>query len=229
MRNYRAIVWGVMTALLLILNGCGSINPWMKADKLFKENKYAEAAEAYAQASERYPERRELVFNRGAALHMAQDCDRAIKVFQTLAKEARSELQEKCEYNTGNGYLRKGDKEKAIEHYKRALYLRHDDLNAKWNLELAQRQPQQKQQEDKQDEQQQDQPDKDEDDKQQQAGQEQQDQQQDRQPTPKQDGQLSKKEAERLLRALAEEDKELQKQMRKPKEPITTPPRGKDW
>ena len=226
MRNCRAIVWGVTTVLLLGLSGCGSINPWIKADKLFKENKYAEAAETYAEAAERYPERPELIFNRGAALHMAQDYDRATEAFQTLAKEAGSELQEKCEYNTGNGYLRKGDKEKAIEHYKRALYLKHDDLNAKWNLELAQRQQQQEQQEDKQDEQQQD---KDQEDKQQQAEQEQQDQQRDRQPAPKPDGQLSKKEAERLLRALAEEDKELQKEMRKPKEPIRMPPHGKDW
>ncbi len=229
MRNCRAIAWSVTTVLLLVLSGCGSINPWIKADKLFKENKYGEAADAYAQATERYAERREPVFNRGAALHMAQDYDRAIKAFQALAKEAGSELQEKCEYNTGNGYLRKDDKDKAIEHYKRALYLKHDDVNAKWNLELAQRQQQQEQQEDKQDEQQQEQQDKDQEDKQQQAEQEQQDQQLERQPAPKQDGQLSKKEAERLLRALAEEDKELQKEMRKPKEPITRPPRGKDW
>jgi len=222
LRNCKSSVWGVAAVLLLALSGCSSTNPWTRADKLFKESKYAEAAQAYAEAAERYPQRRELVFNRGAALHMAQDYDGGIKVFQGLAKEAGSDLQEKCEYNSGNGYLGKGDRDKAIEHYKRALYLKPDDVNAKWNLELAQRQQQQQQQQQKQDRQQQEQQDKQQQQQQEQARKQ-------PQQAPQQPRELSQKEAERLLRALAEEDKELQKEMRKPKTPITAAPHGKDW
>lgn len=208
------------------LGGCANTNPWMQADKLFKDAEYAEAADAYAKAAEKYPQRRELVFNRGAALHMSKDFIGARKVFQALAKEADTQLQEKCEYNTGNAYLREAENQKAITHYKRALYLKPDDINAKWNLELAQRrQQQQKQQQQNQQDQ-----DKDKEQKKQEEQQkEQPPQAKQKKPRPKpQAGQLSKKEAERLLRALAEQDKQLQKQLRKPDEPLAAPS-DKDW
>lgn len=251
----------LMAALLLIpLCGCGSSNAWMQADKLFKEKKYAEAAEAYAEVAKKYPKRKESAFNRAAALFMAQDYDGAIRAFQALGKEVPPDLHEKCEFNTGNGYLGKSEKEKAIEHYKLALYLDHTDLNAKWNLELMQRKQQQEQQQQgksedkgkKDDEKQQDQQKKNqqksqdqkqpEQDKQDQQKNEKEqpkdDQQQDKQnanaqqkPQPKpRDGEISKKDAERLLRALSAEDKELQKQLRKPQDDTYSgAPRGKDW
>jgi len=229
-RLKRGIMGLVPGLLVLSFTGCTGVNPWMQADMLFKEKKYPEAADAYAKAAEKYPQRREPVFNRGASLHMSQDYDRAIKTFQTLAREASDELQQRSEYNTGNGYLCKGEAKDAIEHYKRALYLKSDDMNAKWNLELAQRKQQQQQQ--KQNQQQGKQKDQQQQKSKQDKKQSQKDQQQAKprqQQVPKQNGQLSKKEAERLLSALAGQDKELQKQLRQPHAPIQRPAYGKDW
>jgi hypothetical protein len=249
---------------VLLIIGCGVRNEWTEADRLFKEKDYAAAAEAYAKAAEKFPERRELQFNVACARHANEEFDDAIKRFQTLAKETSGELQQKSEYNTGNGYLRSQDREKAIEHYKRALYLDHTDMDAKWNLELAmsrqQQQDQQQNQDNKQDkdqdekqqqekdekdnqqdQQQQDQQQQERDEKQQdendqqqqnQADEKQQDekdqQQQDQQRQP-QVGEMSQKDAERLLSGLSEEDKKLQKALRKPEDTVRQPPRGKDW
>ncbi len=225
----RVVVGLSLVSIVIAVGGCATTNAWMQADKLFKDGEYAEAADAYAKAAEKYPQRRELVFNRGAALHMNEDFIGARKVFGALAREADTQLQEKCEYNTGNGYLREGESEKAITHYKRALYLDPADINAKWNLELAQGRQQQKQD---QEQQQQDQKRNQNEEKDNQQKKEQQKQppeakQQEPEPKP-QSGELSKKEAERLLRALAEQDKQLQKQLRKPDEPVAAP-HDRDW
>lgn len=236
MRGSRAgAAVAVSILLAAVLSGCKVSNPWTKADRLFKEEKYAEAAEAYSEAMEKHPGRTEPLFNRGAAQYMAEQLDASIETFQDVARGVGGDLQQRAEFNTGNSYLHKGDNQKAIEHYKRALYLRADDINAKWNLELAQRKPQQKQQ------QQQQKPDDEQQDEKQEPKQNQQDEQDKAQPEQPQgpqlrDGrpqpderELSQKEAERLLRALAEQDRELQKSLRKPTEPVRVTPNGKDW
>jgi Ca-activated chloride channel homolog len=241
----RVVVGLFLVSIVIAVGGCATTNAWMQADKLFKDGEYAEAADAYAKAAEKYPQRRELVFNRGAALHMNEDFIGARKVFGALAREADTELQEKCEYNTGNGYLREGENEKAITHYKRALYLDPADINAKWNLELAQGRQQQKQDQEQQQKQDQEQQQKQDQEQQQQDQKRNQNEEKDNQqkkeqqkqppeakqqePEPKpQSGELSEKEAERLLRALAEQDKQLQKQLRKPDEPAAAP-HDRDW
>jgi len=238
LRRINLCVFCALACVIIALSGCGRTNQWMQADKLFKAKKYQEAAAAYAEATEKLPHRPELRFNRGSALYMAKEYDTSIKIFQDLAKEGNSEFNEKSEYNTGNAYLAKQKSEKAIEHYKRALYLQHDDLNAKWNLEMAQRQQKEQQNKNKN---KQDQQKKDEQKKKQQQnqgkqqenqtkkGQDKQAHQEQQQVNEKKARGLSKEEAQRLLRALSEHDKELQKELRKPKGPITSAPHGKDW
>jgi|LSQX01.2.fsa_nt_gb Ca-activated chloride channel family protein len=232
----------ILLFLILLLNGCSASNPWLKADHLFKQEKYGEAADAYRLAAESNPSCPELAFNRGTAQYMAEQMLDAINTFQDVAKYSGDELQERAEFNTGNAYLRQGENEKAIEFYKRALYLKPDDINAKWNLELAQKHQQQRDQQ--QGQQQQDQPEqKSQDDKQDSGdGQEPpqhsenqppipeqgQPEQQRQQPQPDEQ-ELSQKEAERLLKALSQQDRDLQKELRKPTEPQRTIPFDKDW
>ncbi|HCU34430.1 MAG TPA: hypothetical protein DGT21_02985 [Armatimonadetes bacterium] len=245
-RSLPVVAFCVFIALL---TGCGLRNEWTEADKLFRAKKYAEAADGYASAAKQHPERRELEFNAACAQYAAGQLDEAIRRFQKLARETTGQLQQKSEYNTGNGYLQQGKADEALEHYKRALYLQPDDIDAKWNLELAQRRQQrqqQQQQQDKDDKKQQDKKDQ-----QQEKNQQKDDQQGEQEQKPQQDeqdqqqgkdqgrdeqqrpqptaGEMSKKDAERLLSGLSEEDKQLQKALRKPKEPTRSTPHGKDW
>lgn len=222
--------------LVVLLGGCTARNPWMKGDQLFKQKQYAEAAEAYSQAAEKYTGRSEPHFNRGTAQYMAEQSQDAISTFQDVARRTSGGLQERSEFNTGNTYLGQGDSEKAIEHYKRTLYLNPGDVNAKWNLELAQQQQQQQQHEQGQEEQKQqeqkpdDKQDSDEREKPQEQPQPQEDRPDDADQQPQRDQQeLTQKEAERLLKALSQQDRDLQKELRKPPEPMRTIPFDKDW
>lgn len=244
----RSLLFVAPCILITLLTGCGLRNEWTEADKLFRAKKYSEAADAYATAAKQHPDRRELEFNAACAQYAAGQIDEAIKRFQKLARETTGQLQQKSEYNTGNGYLQQGKSDEAIEHYKRALYLQADDIDAKWNLELAQQQQQQQQkQQDKDDKKQQEKKDQQQDKNQQKDQQQDQQDEQDQQPQQNQQdqqqdqgqddqqrpqppkGEMSQKDAERLLSGLSEEDEQLQKALRKPKEPIHSMPHGKDW
>jgi Ca-activated chloride channel family protein len=218
---------------IVLLGGCTARNPWMKGDQLFKQKQYAEAADAYNQAAEKYTGRSEPHFNRGTAQYMAEQSQDAISTFQDVARRTSGDLQERSEFNTGNAYLGQGDSEKAIEHYKRTLYLNPGDVNAKWNLELAQQQQQQHEQgqeEQKQQEQKPDDDKQDSDEREKPQEQPQEDRPGDADQQPQRDQQeLTQKEAERLLKALSQQDRDLQKELRKPPEPVRTIPFDKDW
>lgn len=251
-RLLRAAAALFILCAIAMTGGCGPTGAWMKADGLFKSEKYKQAAGAYTEAAKQYPDRPELVFNAGASQYMAEDFEQARRTFQKVARDASVELKEKAEFNTGNTCMAQQETEAAVEHYKRALYLKPDDKRAKWNLEMAQRkqkqkrQKQQKQQNDKKqkknDQQKQDRGEKNKKDQdrpkrkeksqneqqeeKEKQGQKQRQTQQERQ---KQKRKLSEEEARRLLRAMAEEDKKLQKRLRKPKYRSRTAPAGKDW
>ncbi|MFO7945239.1 MAG: tetratricopeptide repeat protein [Armatimonadota bacterium] len=238
---------------LVTLCGCGATNAWMKADGLFKAQKFDEAAQAYADAAKHNPGRHELLFNRGVAQYMAGDIEGAMQSFEKVAKQASSELKEKAEFNIGNSYVAKKEREKALQQYRRTLYLNSDNMRAKWNLEMLQRQQQDQQpQQDDQKEKKEDQKDQ-EDQKQkkdteqdqqekqkqqqdeeqqqeQQADEKQKNQQQKRDETPQErPRELSKEQAERLLQALSEQDKELQESLRKPRYKVKPAPGDRDW
>lgn len=252
LKSFRLFLAACAVCAMLAASGCGPTNAWMKADGLFKSEKYEEAAAAYTETAKKYPGRTELVFNSGTARYMAKDYEEARRTFQKVARDAAGDLKEKAEYNTGNTCMAQQETDAAIEHYKRALYLKPDDMNAKWNLEMAQRKNrQQKKQKQQNQQDEKDKQDKDEEQKQQEQQQKQQNQQeqdkekqeqqqqeqdkekqqqkQAQQDRQKQKKQLSEEEARRLLRAMAEEDKKLQKRLRQPKYRSRTAPAGKDW
>ncbi|MFP3903589.1 MAG: tetratricopeptide repeat protein [Armatimonadota bacterium] len=249
----RAVLAVTALCILATLCGCRATNAWMQADNLYKAKKFEEAAQTYADAAKHTPQRRELVFNRGVSQFMAEDFDGALQSFQKTARDGSSELKEKAEFNTGNTYVAQENTEKALEHYRRTLYLNSDNMRAKWNLEMLQRQEQQQQQ--KQQPPQKDQENKEDEQKQQKdESKDQQQQEKQKQEQEEEQGQheqqsdkdrraqqeteearserpkeLSKEQAERLLQALAEEDKELQKSLRKPEYRVKPPPGDKDW
>ena len=109
-------------------------------------------------------------------------------------------------YDAGNAYYRQGKLDQAMEKYKQALRLNPADVDAKHNLELSKKL-------DKQQKEQQKKNGKPKDDK------------SDQKPQPK-PGEMSKEDAQRLLEAMAQEEKSAKEKAGKQK---PEPPTGEDW
>lgn len=191
---------------------------WRQADRAFRHKQYDRAEKLYDQARQQQPEEWRLAFNTAVAQAANKQYDVAAKGFEKIAGSGAQELRPAAEYNAGNCYLAQQKNEQAIEHYKRALYLNPDDLNAKWNLELAKRQQKQQQQQQQQQQQKQNQNQKKQDQQKQ--------QQQQQQP---QDRKMDKDEARRLLQSLSQADRDLQKKMSKQRQQRGGARPTKDW
>lgn len=223
-KQYRTVVRTACLLLLLlalpVLWGFtfpGSVQrTWRQADRAFNRKQYAEAEKLYGKARTEHPQEWRLLYNTAVAQAGNKSFDKAIENLQKVAANGPQELREAAEFNTGNCYLAQQKPKEAIEHYKRALYLKPDDMNAKWNLELAKRQQQQqqKQQQQQQKQQQKQKPKPDE---------------QRQKPQPQQK-KMDKEQAQRLLQSLSQADKDLQKKLSKYRNQPTSDNRPtRDW
>jgi len=229
--NTRRRPAAVLAALACVLLLTGFTMPgavqrlWRKADRAVKAKDYAGAVGLYEQAQKLQPREWALRYNAATAAAMGKDYNRALPGLETVAREGDDQLREPAEFNAGNALLEQGKAAEAIEHYKRALYLRPDDINAKWNLELAKRKQQQQKQQQKQDKQGQ----KKQQDRKQQPNQPPKQNPKDQQGKQgQQPRQMSQEEARRLLQSLSQQDRDLQKQMRRARPTRESHP-DKDW
>lgn len=227
-RGWWLLVVVALTPLLVGFAFPGSMQKlWRQADRAYKRQQFPEAARLYGEAGTQQPQEWALKYNQAVAAAQAQQYDAAVGGLQQVAKEGPAELRAAAEYNTGNAYLAQKENEKAIEHYKRALYLRPEDMNAKWNLELARRKQQQQQQQQEKQQQQKQQQQKQKQDKQQQQQPKPQDKPQDK-PPPQPN--MQKEEAQRLLQSLGQQDRDLQKRLQQQRyrkgDPVQP---SKDW
>lgn len=208
--------------------------------ELYKMDKYEEALSDFRDAQLDLPDSPELNHNIGISLYKQKRYDKATEEFVKGLQYAKDPLVEsKLYYNIGNCFFKQDSLLQSIQLYKKALELNPDDQDAKYNLELArallkelsekQEQPQQQQQQqqdqeeqqNQNQEQQQQQQDQEQEQEEQQAQQQQGDEDQDEedkeeqgQPQP-QEKEISKEEAERILNALKDEDKEMQEEKMK--------------
>jgi len=202
---------------------------------LYKEQKFADAEVNFKKGVEKNPESFEAKFNLGDAYYKQQRYDEAIKTFQSSFVNAKNDEEKaKIYHNIGNSLLKSQKIKESIGAYKEALKLNPNDQETKYNLSYALDQlknPDQNQQQkdenkdQNKDQQQQDQQNQD----QQQQEQQKQDQQKQEQQQSQQqkEQELTKQEAENILNALKENEKDLQKQLRKIKgQKIKT---EKDW
>ena len=203
--------------------------------KLYNEQKFSDAEVNFKKGVENAPENFEAKFNLGDAYYQQQRYDEAMKSYQSAMVDAKNDVDKsKIYYNVGNSLLKSQKLKESIGAYKEALKLNPNDQEAKYNLSYAlnqlknpnqdqqknqdQNKDQNKDQKDQQDQNQQNQD-------QQKQDQKKQDQQQQSQEQKEQE--LTKKEAEKILNALKENEKDLQKQLRKVKgQKVKT---EKDW
>jgi len=205
----------------------------------YKEQKFADAEVNFKKGTEKSPESFEAKFNLGDAYYKQQRYDEAIKSFQSAFVNARSDEEKaKIFHNVGNSLLKSQKVKESVGAYKEALKLNPNDQETKYNLSYAlnmlknqnqnQQNQNQDQNKDQQDQNQQNQDQQKQDQQKQDQQQQNQNQQQQQQQSEEQKEQeLTKQEAEKILEALKNNEKDLQKQLRKIKgQRVKT---EKDW
>ncbi len=191
---------------------------------LYKDQKFADAEAEYRKSLEKDNQVMQGYFDLGDALYKQQRYDEAIQNYQNaLTKTTSPKVQAQLHHNVGNVHLEQKNYQEGINDYKRSLKLNPDDEETRYNLAYAeemlkkqqqqQKQPQNKQNKndkDKNKDQQQKQQDKDKQDQQKQNQQQNQQKQQ-----QQQEKQMSRADAERILDALKNDEKNVQKQLHK--------------
>lgn len=222
-----------------------------KGNKLYEDSLYIKAEENYLKAIDLNSSSAEAMFNLGNAYIAQQKGQEALKQFQNAAtlfevekerlmhdeKATEKELND-CKENLARTYHNAGvlfhsnsDYQNAIAAYKEALRNNPADHETRYNLihaleQLKQQQEQQQNEENQQDNQEQQQ---EQQQQEQQNEQEQQQQEQQQQQQQQQEELMSKENAEQLLDAAMQDEKELQERVMKQ---MQVQPRGeldKDW
>lgn len=207
-----------------------------KGNESFQQKDYKKALEYYHGAETDLPESLELEYNMAGALYEQGKYEEAVDKYTRALNTDNIALEAQTHYNLGNTYTQMGDYQNAIMAYQRALEINPNDLDAKFNLELArkllkeqikpeqqqqdgqQKQPQQQPQEDQNAQQEQPEPDQRPQD---------QNAPQDQQPQQMDDKEVSKEDAERILNALRDDEQDLQKKIKR--EVKVGEYTGKDW
>jgi Ca-activated chloride channel homolog len=191
---------------------------------LYKEKKFADAEVNFKKGTEKSPESFEAKFNLGDAYYKQERYEDAIKSFQSALVNTRNDQERaKIFHNVGNSLLKSQKIKESIGAYKEALKLNPNDKETKYNLSYAlnqlknpdQNQQQNNQNKDENKDQQQDKQNQDQQQQDQQKQDQQKQEQQQQQSQEQKEQELTKKEAENILNALKENEKDLQKQLRK--------------
>jgi Ca-activated chloride channel family protein len=203
-------------------------------NRSYKENNFTDAEVNYRKALEKNKEFSQGPFNLGDALYKQGRYGEAAEQYR-IASTRNNDVGTKSQayHNLGNAMLKEKKLPESIAAYKEALKLSPKDIDTKYNLEYAkallkkeqqqqqqnknqqkddkQKQDKQKQNESKQKDQQQ----KDQQKQEQQNKEQQQDKQKDQLQAQQKKQQLSKEDAARILEALKNEEKDVQKKLHK--------------
>ncbi len=211
-------------------------------NEAYTNKRFKEAEEQYRTALEKDKNLSESGFNLGDSFYKQGKYDDAASQFRSLAENAKTpkDMRAQSYHNLGNSFLKSQKLAESVDAYKNALRLNPNDDDTRHNLAyakqlLAQKQEQQKQQQNNQNQdqqkQQEQQKQEQEQDKNQDKNQQNQQPNQPQQNNNPQQGQpqpkLSKADAERILEALNNEERNVQKKLVKRK--ATGVVIEKDW
>ena len=207
-------------SLLLLLGACARQTSNAAAAKAYHGKQYAHAAAMYRRMINEGDRTAPTLYNYGTSLLAADSLTAAAEALERAAETRDAELRYRALFNLGLAHLVRGlalptqqadePLDAALAAYKKVLLLRSDDLDAKWNYELALRKKQQggggggggsgQSNESPSPESQ----------------------------APRPSGGLGERQAEQLLGSAAREERDVQaKRQRQSK--VEPPPGGKDW
>jgi Ca-activated chloride channel family protein len=225
--------------------------------KAYMDEEYNEAEIGFRKAEDANKESYIAKYNTSAALYQQENMEESGKRFTELMAEAPDDTEEaKLLHNLGNVLLNGQKYQEAADAYKKSMRLKPDDEDTRYNLAYAleklrdqQQQEQQNQdqnQENKDQDQDQENKDQDQQENEENKDQEKEDQQsedqeqqqqkeqenQDLQEQQQQEGQkqeLNKEEAERLLNAILQKEKDVKEKVDLQKAKATKIKTDKDW
>ena len=229
--------------LLVVISAFGQNERKVIRDgvRAYEEGEYAKAEVQFRKAENINQESYEADFNTGAALYGQEKYEETVKQYESLLAQADdAEKAAQIWHNIGNSLLEDQQYEPSIEAYKNSLRKDPADEDTRYNLAYAkqklkeQQQQQQDQDQDKNQDKNQDQQEQDKNEDQQEPEQEQdknedqQDQQdqQEQQPAPRE---ISKEDAERMLKAIQQQEKDVKEKVDKKKAAAAKVKTEKDW
>jgi len=195
----------------------------------YEKNKFSEAEISFRKALDKNQDSYAAEYNIGNSLYKQNKYKEATEQFDDLRKkEPGNEGLADLYHNIGNSFLEQQQYDKSIEAYKNSLRLRPTDEETRYNLAYAmlklkeqeQNQDKKNEQENKDQDQQQDQNKKEENKENQEQEQQQQQQQQDN---------LTKQEAEQILQAIQNQEKQVQEKVDLKKARAAKISNQKDW
>jgi Ca-activated chloride channel homolog len=222
----------ITLVLLIALNTTASGQAEKKfvrqGNRAYDKKKFADSEISYRKAADKNKNYPDAVFNAGDALYRQNKFEEAGKQFmQNASMNEDKDKKSAAMFNLGNSMLKANKLQESIEAYKNSLKLNPGNNEAKYNLAYAQDQLKKQQDQKNQQQQQQNKDNKDQDKdknkqdqkKDQQNKQDQNKENKDNQnekqkPDQQQQQTMSKDDAERLLNALANEEKKVQEKVK---------------
>ena len=197
-----------------------------KGNDAYNKKEYDVAAETYKMVTDKDPANEKAQYNLGNALYKNGNPDEALKAYNEAIKIGKSKNDQSATwYNKGVSLQNNKKLPECIDAYKNALRLNPSDEEARFNLQKAlQQQQKEQQQKDKNDK---DKKKPKDDPKQKDKQKQQEEKDKNEQPKP-QPSKMTQKEAEEKLKALLQQEKNLQNKLRKVDAASPNKPE-KDW
>jgi tetratricopeptide (TPR) repeat protein len=249
MKKKSGLVW-IILLMVLPLFGQNERKAIRNGVRAYEEGNYPEAEVEFRKAQSIDEESFEAEFNTGTALYGQEKYDETVKQYQSLLSRTEdTEKEAKIWHNIGNSLLEAQQYAPSIEAYKNSLRKNPGDDDTRYNLayakkklkeqqqqkqESGQNQENQQEKEQNEDQQQGDQQEQDQNRDQQQGDQQEQDQNRDQQQEDPQEQQrtpmeISREDAERMLKAIQQQEKEVKEQVDKKKAAAAKTKTEKDW
>lgn len=221
--------------------------------KNYMDGNFNEAEVEFRKAEEAAKDPYIARYNTSAALYQQNKLEESGKKFtQLMAETADPSEQAKLLHNLGNVLVEGQKYQEAVEAYKKSLKLNPSDDDTRYNLAYAmeklrdqqqqqqdqqdkdqenqdQQQNEQQQQEGEKDQEQQEQQQQEQEEQQQQQGEQQEQQEQQDQKEQQQMQELSQEEAERLLQAILQKEKDVKEKVDEQKAKAAKIKTDKDW
>lgn len=250
-KRFTLIVMALMVVVLA--NGQNDRKVIRDGIKDYEDGEYGEAEVQFRKAENINHESFEAEFNTGTALYAQEKYEETVKQYQSLLEQTDdTEKEASIWHNIGNSLLEAQQYEPSIEAYKNSLRKNPSDMDSRYNLAYAkqklneqqqqqqnqddqnqdksedqQDQEEKKDQEQKNDQQEQDDQQEQEQNKDQQEQEEDKDQQdQKQQPQPQE---ISKEDAERMLKAIQQQEKDVKEKVDKKRAAAAKVKTEKDW
>ena len=195
-----------------------------KGNDAYEKKEYGKAIDNYRNVIEKNPLNATAQFNLGNALYRNKKSDEALSAYENAINNANATADKSVSFYNKGVVLQNNKKlPECIDAYKKSLKLNPDDEDARQNLQKALQQQKQQQQKEKKDKEKK----KPEEDEKQKEKQKPKEEDKNNQPKP-QPSKLSKQDAEEKLKALLEQEKNLQDKLRKVNAGSPNKPE-KDW